>query len=170
MSVIFDLDMTLVDSSAAESYRAARNWTRVYGEISAFPIYDGIKDMIAGLERAGVEYGIVTSSPYTYCYKVLKHLGIEIERSRIVAYHDTERRKPHPDPFSKLIQRLRVPASDVIAIGDHPNDIIGARTAGAIDVAALWGCGDLAGMKQLRPTHSFASVAELHSYLQERYK
>ena len=62
MGVIFDLDMTIVDSSIAKKLRDDRRWNDVYKKISEFKMYSDIKDIFNYLNQHKVDIMIVTST------------------------------------------------------------------------------------------------------------
>ena len=78
MSVIFDLDLTLVDSSIAEEARQGRNWPLVYSLIPQFTLYDGMRDVFDFIRNAGIEVAIVSTAPSIYVRKVIDHFSIPV--------------------------------------------------------------------------------------------
>jgi len=87
--VLFDLDQTLINTSSAEALRKARRWPEVYRLIPGFVVYDGIADLFGMLIEREVPVGIVTSSPKSYCVRVIQQHKLRIEKT--VCYHDTVR-------------------------------------------------------------------------------
>ena len=141
-AVIFDLDMTLVDSSAAERLRSDRKWHDVYKKIGEFKVYDGIPVLLDFLDRYEIRYCVVTSSPRHYCELVLDHFDIHPEFS--ICYHDTVRHKPDPEPLRKAVAKLGLEPKNIIAIGDSLDDINAAEAAGLNPRLATWGFKDRA--------------------------
>src|SRR5213080_1443485 len=116
MGVIIDLDLTLVDSQAAESLRRARRWPQVYELIPQFTVYDGIHDLVADLTIAKIPICVVTSSPRSYCERTLKHFewtGVET-----VCYHDTTLHKPNPAPILLALKKLQLQPAQALSVGD----------------------------------------------------
>lgn len=141
MGIIFDLDQTLVDSKIALNLRKIGLWKSVYELIPKFQIFDGITDAWAYINDHGIKIAIVTTSPSTYCNKVLNHF--EIKCDLIVAYHDTTRRKPYPDPFNRAAELLNLNKQNMLTFGDDPKDIIASKAAGIKSVGCTWGCNDI---------------------------
>src|SRR5262245_37451822 len=138
--VLIDLDLTLVDSRIAEPLRSAKRWPEVYTLIPQFVVYEGVNNLMAELVENGVRVCIVTSSPRTYCVRVLDHCkwrGVET-----VCYHDTQRHKPHPDPILRGLSVIGINAAEAVSIGDDPKDIVASKAAGVFCVGALWGAPD----------------------------
>ena len=52
-SIIFDLDLTLVDTTCLEEARHERNWQKAYGLIPQTSLYKGIQEGINGGSRQG---------------------------------------------------------------------------------------------------------------------
>lgn len=138
MGVIFDLDQTIIDSRIAYRERLNRNWKRVYNLIPQMQPYQGIVDLIKTMVAEGIEVAIVTSSPRTYCQRILDFLGITGVIT--VCYHDTERHKPDPEPISLAISKMKNQENKrIIAVGDEEKDIVAANQAGIISVLGCWG-------------------------------
>lgn len=144
--IIFDLDMTLVDTSVANDARNAGNWREVYNLIPQMKIYEGIKELIDSLKYHGVKYAVVTSSPSSYASRILKYF--EIDTSMLIAYHDTEHRKPNPEPINLAIQKFSSDNDVIISIGDHHHDMIASNLAGIVYVGARWGCEDIESLEK----------------------
>lgn len=159
MAVILDLDLTLVDSSAAAALRSQRRWAAVFAAIPRFRLYEGVPELLQLLATHRVPTCIVTSSPSMYCERVLRHFRIAADH--MVCYHDTRMHKPHPAPIRLGVQRLGRPAEEVWAIGDEPRDIVSARAAGTLAVAALWGSLDRASLHAAAPDIAFETPLEL---------
>ena len=61
-SIIFDLDLTLVDSTIAESARKAKDWQLVYSLIPQFSIYDGLENVFDIIRKHDIKVCIVSLS------------------------------------------------------------------------------------------------------------
>lgn len=64
--VIFDLDLTLVDTTILENARKMRNWHEAYGLIPYTSMYAGIQEVLDKIKAQGIKIAIVStsSSPY----------------------------------------------------------------------------------------------------------
>lgn len=167
MAVIFDLDQTLIDSSAAEPYRKARNWPRVYGMIPHLSPYEGIPSLIKLLNSNQIPTAIVTSSPKSYCDKVVSHWKWEV--STTVGYHCATYQKPHPAPILLAIQKLGMtPSKDIISIGDHSKDIKASKAAGIYTIGCTWGIIDKDELVASEPDQIANTIDELSMILVKR--
>jgi phosphoglycolate phosphatase-like HAD superfamily hydrolase len=161
--IIFDLDQTLIDSSAAEPLRRKRKWNDVYALIPSLKPYPGIDGLITKLHSKGVLLAIATSSPRPYCTKVINQWRWPI--TNIVAYHDTKDHKPAPDPILKAIKNGGSPSEDNFYVGDMPVDTQAANAASVTSLGALWGSPDQNALKRSLPDFVFSTVEELSEYL-----
>lgn len=140
MGLIFDLDQTLIDSSIADQPRKLRQWQRVYSLIPSFYMYDSILEVIQSIRLKHIPFAIVTSSPESYCVKVLSNFKIQCEYR--VCYHDTRFKKPHPEPILLAARKLDCEIKSIYSFGDRDIDIKASNDAGVNSVACLWGASD----------------------------
>jgi phosphoglycolate phosphatase-like HAD superfamily hydrolase len=166
VGVLFDLDQTLIDSSSAAPIRGGgRPWGPVFALVPDFVVYDGISGILAMLTERKIPVCVVTSSVRSYCDKVIDHHKFGIVHR--ICYHDTSRRKPHPDPILAGIKKLGLPAREVWAIGDDPKDIQAAHAAGVHSVAVTWGSADPSALRAASAESIFDTVVELYAFLDE---
>lgn len=151
MNLIFDLDLTLINSSIAEPFRKKRDWQTVYGQIPSFTEYDGVKKLLAELTKRQIPYSIVTSSPAPYCKKVCAHWNFS--QDYLVTYYDTKKRKPEPDPIILALNKMKATPGKTLSFGDRDIDIIASRAAGVQSVACLWGAEDPKALRKTNPDY-----------------
>lgn len=167
MGVIFDLDQTLVDSSCLEQLRQARRWGEVYQLLTRTRVYDGIVELLERLSHAEVPMCIVTSSPRSYCERVVKHHALPIYS--LVCYHDTIKHKPSPEPIQLGLARLATPPAHTYALGDAVADIIAANAAGVISVACLWGASTPDELRAVGPNIVCRTVSDVAHILHNAF-
>jgi HAD superfamily hydrolase (TIGR01549 family) len=167
--IIFDLDQTLIDSIFAKPLRDRRQWNSVYKIIHKLLPFKGINDLLSTLQNNKIPLAIVTSSPKSYCRKIVDHNGWKFDT--IVAYHDTSRHKPHPAPILAAIQNLSAKKNNVVSIGDEIKDIEASKAAGVISIAALWGIEESlkADIVKAKPHYVSNTVEELSTLLFAKY-
>lgn len=161
MGIIIDLDQTILDTSVAEAARSQRNWSDVYSLIPKFSPYDGMIELLHDLKCQGIKSCIVTSSPSSYCQKVVKHWNIPADFK--VCYHDTPKRKPNPEPHLLALKLLEEKNTDTVSIGDRDIDILSAKRAGIRSIGCLWGNTDNAELKNSSPEFIVENVEELRT-------
>ena len=168
MALIFDLDQTIVDSSRTESLRKKGDWTTVYTHIPYFKLYDGMLEVLDFVNQKKLKICIVTSSPSTYCKRVLEHWKIPYHQK--VCYHDTSKRKPHPDPITRGLQLIEcVDLNHALSFGDRAIDIQASRAAGVRSVGCLWGSAEDAMLRQEKPDFLAESPKDLIPIIKSHY-
>jgi HAD superfamily hydrolase (TIGR01549 family) len=140
VGVIFDLDETLVDTTAALEELTQQRWDQAAGYISQFHLYEGIKEVFEFLREHDIKTAIVSTSPTTYCQSVLRYFDIACEC--VVGKFDTTK-KPSPDPMILALDALGVPAENTISFGDKAKDIESAKRANVCSVACTWGSDEV---------------------------
>jgi HAD superfamily hydrolase (TIGR01549 family) len=133
--VLFDLDQTLVLTQAVEALRKKRHWSSVYRSLDTTFLPPGTMDFVKKIRQIA-KLGVVTTSPRPYAERLLAHHRIDIPV--LVAYHDVSNLKPHPEPILKAAERLEIPSSFCIHVGDQESDIVAARRAGAVAIGVSW--------------------------------
>lgn len=138
--IIFDLDQTLVDTKSVLKYREDRNWGKAIRNLYQTKVFPDVKEMLLNLSEKHIKYGVVTSSPRKYAEAVISHHNLCIQV--LVAYQDTGKHKPLPDPILKGIKELGLNNKNVLTVGDVELDIIAGKSAGAITALCGWAKND----------------------------
>lgn len=133
--ILLDLDQTLVLTAAIEPLRRRGHWPDVYRSFDKTSVPPGTRQFIAYASRIG-KVAVVTTAPRTYAQRLLAFHRLEVPVA--IAYHDVTRIKPDPQPILKAAEKLKIPASRCIHIGDSTDDIAGAHAAGAVPVLLCW--------------------------------
>ena len=135
--ILLDLDQTLINSQKALSLRKQRKWREVYQIIPQLKPYPNVTSLLKYLNRQSIPICVVTSSPRTYCERVINYWDWNI--TTIVCYHDTDRHKPYPDPIIKGYKDINLSPNEVASVGDSLKDIKAAKAANVFSIGALWG-------------------------------
>lgn len=162
--IIFDLDMTLVDTSVVFYLRKQRKWSEVYSKIPQTKLFPGIKELILIVQEK-FKIGIVTSSPRKYAEMVVSYhtLGIPV----LIGYHDTTFHKPNSEPILKAVNLLGLEPGLVYSIGDETKDILSSNDAGTISIGVTWGLDNIEKLLVCNPKYLATSVADLKNILLE---
>jgi HAD superfamily hydrolase (TIGR01662 family) len=136
-AVLFDLDETLVLTSRLETLRRTRDWQAVYAAFDQTALPQNTTSSLKRLSEAGHRIGIITKSPRAYATRLVQHHALNIPV--LVAYHDVQRHKPHPESLLKAASGLSIPPCRCIYVGDHQDDVIAARAAGFRVIGVCWG-------------------------------
>jgi len=83
------------------------------------------------------QLGLVTSGDRDRVIRQLRSFRLtQLFTARICA-GDTERKKPHPEPLQAAIKKMRLDPSSCVYVGDAPQDIEMARSAGVFAIGVL---------------------------------
>ncbi|MFD5986529.1 HAD-IA family hydrolase [Streptomyces cyaneofuscatus] len=94
----------------------------------------GARDLLDRLADEDIPAALVSASPRRVVDAVLKTLGAEVFRTT-VADGETDRSKPHPDPYVEAAARLDLPPGACLVVEDSPTGIAAAEAAGCRVVA-----------------------------------
>lgn len=126
-SVIFDLDLTLIDTTCLEQFRHNRQWQEAYANIPNTSMYEGIFNILEIIRKHKITTAIVSTSPRPYVEKIVSYYNIPAQH--IVSYHDAKPIKPHPAQMLKALELMGVQAKDTISFGDRVIDIQASNAA-----------------------------------------
>jgi HAD superfamily hydrolase (TIGR01509 family) len=136
-AVVFDLDGTLLETSALQSLRDSRNWKACARNAGRTSPFDGIRELMDALAGRGLLIGVCTSSVSYYAENLLRHHKLDHHRA-LVCWHDATPRKPHPNPILETLRRLKVSAGEAVAVGDLAIDHQAHVAAGIRSIGAGW--------------------------------
>jgi len=146
---IFDLDETLVLTSAIEPLRKKRVWPDVYAAFDKTQLPSGTLKFLRKVAEIA-QPGVVTKSPRPYAERLLAHHGIELPV--LAAYHDVTRIKPDPEALLLASRKLGIPSARCIYVGDDGNDVQAAQAAGMTPLGVCWGEHVEIGLKSISRT------------------
>ena len=162
-NAIFDLDMTLVDSSIAESARKQRNWQQVYSLIPSFTLYQGIDEVFTFIRDNGIRAAIVSTAPRPYLERVCQYFNIPA--TVLLGYYDCGRIKPAPDGLLRALSALGASSDNSVSFGDRVIDIQASNVAGITSVACLWGTTERVALINSCPSATISSPIQIIDFL-----
>ena len=158
-NIIFDLDLTLVDTTCLESLRHSRNWQEAYRRIPETSIYDGVEAVMDIIRMHNIPCAIVSTSPRPYIEKIVAHYNFPI--SHIVSFHDAKPIKPHPAQMLRALELLGSSAKKAISFGDRVIDIQASNAAGIESIACFWGTKEKSDLLRSEYTHAIVRPYEI---------
>lgn len=124
--------------------------------------------LLEDLEQRQIPWGIVTNKPRHLSELLLKELNLTHRCAVLVCPEDVTKTKPDPEPMYLAATQLKLDATDVIYVGDHPRDIDAGKNAKMYTILAAYGYlpmdrrDDLASWQADRIIYT---VPELHQEL-----
>jgi phosphoglycolate phosphatase len=110
---------------------------------------------------ASYALGVCTNKPRRTSVAVLKGLGLEPRFKGVVAGDDLPKRKPDPAMVQETARRLGVRVTEVVMVGDGPQDVLSGRAAGALTVGVKGGIQALERLAASEPDIMIDTLAEL---------
>jgi HAD superfamily hydrolase (TIGR02253 family) len=117
------------------------------GRESALVLYPHVQMTLLELSKRGIRLGVVSDAPQAQVWLRLCSLSLQHVFDAVVTFDDTGARKPRPEPFQLVLDRLGVQARDALMVGDWAErDVVGAKGLGMTTVFARY--GDTFGTKE----------------------
>jgi HAD superfamily hydrolase (TIGR01509 family) len=107
--------------------------------VAAIDPYPGIVDTLTSLRAAGIATAVATNSDARSAGIVLGAHGLDLLLDAVVTVDQVSGPKPNPESILLAAERLGADSQEVVFVGDSPADMVAARAAGALAVAAGWG-------------------------------
>ncbi|WP_373992094.1 HAD family hydrolase [Duganella sp. BuS-21] len=104
-------------------------------------LFDGITELLTGIEAAGLQWGIVTNKPKRFTDPLLPQIGLA-HAACSISGDTTPHAKPHPAPLLEAARRLNLAPEQCWYVGDDLRDIQAGKAAGMLTIGCGWGyCG-----------------------------
>jgi putative hydrolase of the HAD superfamily len=98
--------------------------------------FPGLHELLTELRARNLKLGIITNGGHTFQMRTIEALDIGCFFGAILTSEQEQLKKPDARLFHRAVQRLGIPVSEAVFVGDHPIvDIAGARAAG---LKAIW--------------------------------
>ena len=121
-------------------------------------------ETVRELRDAGMRCGAVTARSNVSSLGTLEGAGLGGLLEVVISAEDTPRTKPFPDPIFAALDRLKVPVSEAVMVGDTASDIEAGRVAGVRTVGVLYGFfGEK--LRESRPDYVVSDISELPALL-----
>ena len=147
--------------------RAVTQFIEIYshhnGQHSA--LFPGVHATLLTLFARKIPLGVVTNKPVEFTHPLLHCLGIDHFFQVVVGGNTVENKKPHPEPLWFALNKLGVPPSDALFVGDSVHDIRAGQAAGVPVICVSYGYNHGIDMGTTNPTAILNTFAELESLL-----
>jgi HAD superfamily hydrolase (TIGR01509 family) len=138
-------------------------YARLLGQVRPLP---GAQELLTYLSQAGVPWAIATSGRRETAEPTLKILQLD-GSAPVITRDEVRRAKPDPDLFLAAAQRLGVPITASVVVGDSVWDLLAARRAGALGVGLLSGGYGLDELERAGAYRVYEDPADLLRHLDE---
>ena len=103
------------------------------------PLFEGMEELLADLERARLTWGVVTNKPVRYAEPIMQALGLAKRSAVLVCPDHVTYSKPDPEPVLLACKQINIEPQAVIFVGDDRRDIESGRAAGTKTAAVRYG-------------------------------
>ncbi len=138
---------------------ADRAWRKHYAKHSPQLIV-GARQVLFRLERLH-HLGLVTSGDRDRVTRKLRAFRLTRLFGARVCSGDTPEKKPHPAPLRLALQKLHLEPSACVYVGDSPEDLQMAKSAGVRAIAVLSSFATEKRLRAARPDLLLESIREL---------
>ncbi|RST01123.1 HAD family phosphatase [Streptomyces sp. WAC07149] len=94
------------------------------------PARPGALRLLTALEAEGVPFALVSASPRLVVDQVVTGALAGVPFAFTLSADDTDRTKPHPDPYRAAADRLGLAPGECVAVEDSPDGAASAEAAG----------------------------------------
>ncbi len=101
--------------------------------------YDGIHEMLDHLQKARIKMGVCSNKPHKPTNEIVEKLLGSEYFDVIFGEREGIPRKPDPASLIEAAEKLGVPPSQTIYVGDSGGDMESANRAGMLAAGVLWG-------------------------------
>ena len=141
--------------SAEEAIEAVTIYRTRYLDVGVYDskLFDGVADLLRGLEDAGANLAIATSKPTTPATRMLEHFTLSDHFDVISCAADDESRGTKAEVVEDALGGLRdkgFPTDNAIMVGDRVHDVEGAAAHGLDTILVGWGYGGPAEWEQAK--------------------
>ncbi|MGB9466182.1 MAG: HAD family hydrolase, partial [Candidatus Acidiferrum sp.] len=144
---------------------ADRAWRRQYAKHSP-RLIAGARQVLVRLGRVH-HLGLVTSGDRDRVTRQLREFQLTRLFATRICSGDTPEKKPHPAPLWLALRQLRLEPSACIYVGDSPEDLQMAKSAGVRAIAVLGPFPTEKRLRAARPDFLLESIRELPGVLKK---
>jgi phosphoglycolate phosphatase len=128
-------------------------------------LFDGIPELLAGIEAAGLQWGVVTNKSKRFTDPLLPQIGLG-HAACAISGDTTPHPKPHPAPLLEAASRLKLAPEQCWYVGDDLRDIQAGKAAGMLTIACSWGYCGATEPASWQADYLFQQPAELLALIQ----
>lgn len=156
-----DLDYNLLTQRLQDYFTDA-----VHVSMSDIPTFTDTRKLFDKLKRMDIAIGIVTTDTFLSTWKTMEDLGLDHFISFVGTSDNSRPIKPNPELLYQAARLWGCDSSEIIVVGDTPNDMRFANNGRAIGVGVTSGTGNLFSLAEYT-SYVIPTVAELVPLLEE---
>ncbi|MGL5636074.1 MAG: HAD family hydrolase [Bacteroidales bacterium] len=127
--------------------------------------YDGVKDLMAQLTKAGVSMAVASNKYQTATEELVEKYFGDFDFVKVLGQRDGVAPKPDPVIVEDILEEINVEKESVLFVGDSGVDMQTAINANVSSVAVSWGFRPMSELNQFSPNFTINSPNELLSII-----
>lgn len=127
--------------------------------------YEGIIPLLEELKRNEIQIAVLSNKPHERTVDVVESLFGRDCFDMIVGQSETREKKPSPEGVYYISDKLNLPLSEIIYVGDTKTDMQTGKNAGLFTVGVLWGYRDEKELREHQADVIIKYPEELLEYL-----
>lgn len=129
------------------------------------PVFEGVRDALSELARAGRKLFVVTQRPLALARGIVALLALDGLLEGVHGPSLDGHRASKPELLAQLIWRHDLVRRETVLVGDREHDVLGARAVGIRCLAVTWGYAREGELERSQPDLVCATPGELPSAL-----
>jgi phosphoglycolate phosphatase len=125
----------------------------------------GVAATLADLHAAGLRLAVCSNKPVAITRKLIEALGISTYFEGVFGPEDSGKPKPDPSMILLALEKVGVPRSQAVYVGDMPVDVETARNAGVMVYVLPTGSSDRETLEKVLPDRIFEKMAEISTVI-----
>lgn len=101
--------------------------------------FKGVPELLQGLGQRPLPWGVVTNKASRFTDPLTRVMPLFAGAGTIISGDTTAHAKPHPAPLLEAARRLGLEPARCVYVGDDERDMVAARAAGMLAIAATYG-------------------------------
>lgn len=160
------LFLDILTESEAQ-HALSRLWQHSVNSVAETILINNIEDILNKIANNNIKIGLWTGRDRTSALEILKYHQIEQYFQGVVGGCEIALNKPHPQGLLLLAERLDANPDEMLHIGDHEHDLMGANAAGVACAYAKWCYEDSDGQYNALANFTFNSLHDFELWFDQ---
>ena len=160
--------MGICGMSDSDALHAIDLYREYYHEHGVFDctVYKGIPELLDTLSKSGATLALATCKPTYYAQKILEHFDLTRYFSLVSGPELDGTRGEKHEVIAYAIEHLGCDPTHAVMVGDHRDDMLGAKQNGLTGFGALWGFGSEEELRKAGAARIYRTPQSLQADLQ----
>ena len=132
--------MKFPDEEIPEAIEVYRKYFVQYGMFQN-QVYEGIRELLDGLQSADKRMFIATGKPTVYSRQILEHFGLASYFECVCGIGLDEAATEKDELITQVLEFAHLAPEECVMIGDRKFDMMGANKVGVIPIGVTYGYG-----------------------------